>query len=342
MSYDTASVKQMKQALSAKGVDYSKCVEKQHLRELLKENVEPHEFVKLLRQYKKGTASSQNTSTKCNNNEMPSLTTEQLQSQADQLKNANPGQLRMQAHMLKTQPDAVRRQNPQLAHLTNEQLCAQAKQMEMLADNPNMVKMMADRMKNMTASEFKAQQEKVSKMTPAQIQAMQAGMSSGMSSGTSSNSTTSVPSSSTIGSQFDFLAGMNGQQLKEYFKTVASSLPATSSGADKMQVEAMKKYAEMFAAMDPNTLYKFMSTGFNLLRVYRYLDGLCFGYFRYCIPIILLCLIYLLFKLCVFIYMLVVGYIFGEYSSNIDATTSPPSVVEDTIGSTGDEFDWEL
>jgi hypothetical protein len=78
---------------------------------------------------------------------------------ADQLSNMSPEQLRQQAHMMRSMdPDTIRRTNPQLAQMSNAQIQNAATQMEQMANNPEMMKMAADQMKNMSPQELQRMQ----------------------------------------------------------------------------------------------------------------------------------------------------------------------------------------
>ena len=53
--------------------------------------------------------------------------------------------------MLKSMPkDTLRRTNPQMANMTDAQIDMSIAQLEQMADNPEMVKMASDQMKNIT------------------------------------------------------------------------------------------------------------------------------------------------------------------------------------------------
>ena len=71
-----------------------------------------------------------------------------------------PEQLRYQATMLRsTDPDTIRRMNPQMAQMTDAQISAAAAQFEMMASNPAMAKMAMEQMKGMTPAQMQAAQQ---------------------------------------------------------------------------------------------------------------------------------------------------------------------------------------
>jgi hypothetical protein len=85
------------------------------------------------------------------------------QQQADQaarmMASMTPEQMKQQAEALRTMdPTVVRQMNPQLAHMTDDQIKQAATQFEMMASNPGMMKMAMQQMKNMTPEQLEAVQ----------------------------------------------------------------------------------------------------------------------------------------------------------------------------------------
>eukprot|EP00536_Pseudo-nitzschia_multiseries_P009830 jgi/Psemu1/306854/fgenesh1_kg.286_\ len=80
--------------------------------------------------------------------ENPSTPTTAAHTQAaEQLSNMSPDQLRQQARMMRTMdPNVVRRMNPQLANMSDSQIKMAADRMDMMANNPSMMKMAAEQM----------------------------------------------------------------------------------------------------------------------------------------------------------------------------------------------------
>ena len=56
-------------------------------------------------------------------------------------------------------PATLRRSNPQMAAMSDEQIRASVQQMEMMADNPAMMKMAAEQMSSMTPDQIKQQMD---------------------------------------------------------------------------------------------------------------------------------------------------------------------------------------
>jgi len=91
----------------------------------------------------------------------PSVTEEQLRKGAESMAAMDPAAMRSQAAMLRSMdPSSVRRMNPQMANMTDAQIKEAADQMEMMAGNPEMMKMAAEQMRSMTP----AQLEEMKKM----------------------------------------------------------------------------------------------------------------------------------------------------------------------------------
>jgi len=151
---------------------------------------------------------------------------------ADNLSNMNPEQLRQQARMIRSMDsNMIRRTNPQLANMTDDQLRMMADQMEMMANNPHMMQMAADQMKN---------------MNPAEIQMMQAQMTRNGTSGSNlSNTTSSIASNNSLAKDMN----SNG--------TPTSSINQAQQAADmmsNMSPEQLRQQAQMLKTMDPDTI----------------------------------------------------------------------------------------
>mmetsp|Transcript_44525 Transcript_44525/g.49915 ORF Transcript_44525/g.49915 Transcript_44525/m.49915 type:complete len:505 (-) Transcript_44525:62-1576(-) len=151
---------------------------------------------------------------------------------ADNLNNMNPEQLRQQARLIRSmESNMIRRTNPQLANMTDDQLRMMADQMEMMANNPHMMKMAADKMKN---------------MNPAEIQMMQAQMTkNGTSRSNTSNTTSSIASNNSSAKDM----GSN--------RTPTSAINQAQQAADmmsNMSPEQLRQQAQMLKTMDPDTI----------------------------------------------------------------------------------------
>ena len=89
-------------------------------------------------------------------------------SQADQISQMSPDQLRLQARMMRSMPpNQIRQAHPQLRHMTDAQIEMTATQMEQMADNPELVRMAAEQVKNMSPEEYqRAQQQQMQHQQP--------------------------------------------------------------------------------------------------------------------------------------------------------------------------------
>lgn len=75
----------------------------------------------------------------------PPVSREQLEQAARQMSSMSPAQLKQQAAMLRSMPfDALRNTNPHMSGMTDAQIEASIAQLEMMANNPDMMKMAVD------------------------------------------------------------------------------------------------------------------------------------------------------------------------------------------------------
>ena len=74
--------------------------------------------------------------------------------------NMTPEQLKEQARMMRSMdPDTIRRMNPALANMTDDQIRMAATQMEQMAENPEMMKFAKEQMKNMSQDDIRKMQQ---------------------------------------------------------------------------------------------------------------------------------------------------------------------------------------
>lgn len=158
---------------------------------------------------------------------MPTTTASQAEQAAQTMANMTPEQLKQQADMFESMPpDAIRQMNPQLAHMTDAQIKMAATQFRMMADNPEMMKMAMDQMKN---------------MTPEQIEAIKKG-----------EATNLTDPMMAGGDPAEMLAKMDKKQLKNMLNSLKDNPEmlkqfAASSGLPEDQ---LAKGIEMFGEMD--------------------------------------------------------------------------------------------
>lgn len=219
IALESLSVKELKMVLKYKNkqpVDISG-MEKSHLVAKVSELIDSPEDLPALLAKAKTDASAP-----------ISTTAAAAQSQAaQQLGNMSPDQLRQQARMMKSMdPAAVRRMNPQLANMTDSQIKMAADRMEMMANNPSMMKMAMDQMKN---------------MDPAQLQKMQAQMTG---SGIPGSSTAGVDNSpSTMASNAAGIPTPSATQAQQAAKVMQNMNP-----------DQLRQQAQMLKTMDPDVL----------------------------------------------------------------------------------------
>ncbi|VEU34311.1 unnamed protein product [Pseudo-nitzschia multistriata] len=171
----------------------------------------------------------------------PTPTASQTKQAADMMKNMTPEQFRQQAQMLKTMdPDVIRRTNPQLAHMSDAQIKMAATQFEMMANNPAMMKMAMDQMKN---------------TSPEQLEAMRKGQMPA-----TATTPGGVPSQANMAQMgadpSEMLAGMDKKQLKEMLNTVKDNPEMMKQFADMtgMSEDQLRQGVESFAGMDDSKL----------------------------------------------------------------------------------------
>ena len=87
----------------------------------------------------------------------PNINSSQLRQGAERMSSMTPDQLRQQAATMRAMGAAtLRATNPAMAALTDEQINMSISQMEAMANNPQMLKMAMDQMKNMSESDLDA------------------------------------------------------------------------------------------------------------------------------------------------------------------------------------------
>ncbi|KAJ8613546.1 hypothetical protein CTAYLR_002181 [Chrysophaeum taylorii] len=104
----------------------------------------------------------------------PPIDVDEHQFQQAQRQMQDPEAMRAQASMLRTMdPDTIRRSNPQMANLSDQQIRATADQLEMVANNPDMLEMARKQMANMTPEQETLMRDMLRKMQQPQQQQQQ-------------------------------------------------------------------------------------------------------------------------------------------------------------------------
>jgi len=214
-----------------------------------------------------------------------------------------PEQLRYQATMLRsTDPDTIRRMNPQMAQMTDAQISAAAAQFEMMASNPAMAKMAMEQMKG---------------MTPAQMQAAQQG---GMEGAGGMDPT-------------EMFKNMDKTQLKQMLAMVQQNPDsiqqlAASTGISEAQI---KQGVDMFANMDDTKMdmaLKGIKSVQKMNQVWTTVNTKVGGNLKW-----------LLILMCLVVMGLLINYVAYRYGGGGSSSSSSPTIVPPTIPTTTASFE---
>lgn len=141
-SFESLSIKQLKNALKAKAATFDSTKRQQVLEEL-ERLVEKPALVKFVSEHMKLaevevllTSSTATSSSKSSS----SSSSKPKKTSRSNIPTPTPEQLREQAIMMRKNPDVVRRANPAFAAMTDEQIRQYADQLELAAADPNMLK----------------------------------------------------------------------------------------------------------------------------------------------------------------------------------------------------------
>lgn len=229
---NSLSVGELKSLLTARGFTQFTGLDKSQLREMVKIKIESEEeiapvlYTQLEKEQQEQAASA-------------GTRRDSAQDPAAMLGNMTPDQLRQQARMMRSMPPSqIRRMNPQMAGFTDAQIQMAANQMEMMANNPSMLKQMADQMKNMSPEELE------------QVRRMQAGGAPPVGMGT-----TAAGAAAAGGGSMQNMADMSPEQLRQQAQmmksmdknTLRSMNPAMAKWSDaqiEMAIQQMETMAE--------------------------------------------------------------------------------------------------
>ena len=200
------------------------------------------------------------------NDTIKNMSSDQFKEASQKISSLSPEQLKAQAAMLKNMPiETLRETNPHMANMSEEQIKLAIQQMESMANNPEMMKMASEQMKNMDEKQF----EQVKQM-------FQNGVGSA-----SNNSTTASNSNGETSNIADFAADpskmmesllSNPEQLSSMIKTMKQNPDFIKSmmrsqmgikegeekeGADP-RAEQMEKAIDQFASMSDEQLDKYI------------------------------------------------------------------------------------
>lgn len=197
------------------------------------------------------------------NDTIKNMSSEQFKEASQKISSLSPEQLKAQAAMLKNMPiETLRKTNPHMANMSEDQIKLAIQQMESMANNPDMMKMASEQMKNMDEKQF----EQVKQM---------------FQNGATNNSTTASNSTGETSNMEDFAADpskmmesllSNPEQLSSMIKTMKQNPALIKSmmrsqmgikegeekeGADP-RTEQMEKAIDQFANMSDEQLDKYI------------------------------------------------------------------------------------
>lgn len=189
-TFASLTIKQLKHVIRSKCNDYedeerkaiikdmNNMVEKEPLQALAEKHVKSTELLKLLSTLPDKAGSANQSvmigSTGGGSSRRGGMR-QQYQQQEVDVSKASPKQLREQAAFLRRNPDMVRKTQPAMAHMSNQEILEAAQQLEELANNPNMMKefqeswgAMTDEQKEMMKNITPEQREQLKNLTPEQ------------------------------------------------------------------------------------------------------------------------------------------------------------------------------
>jgi hypothetical protein len=174
-----------------------------------------------------------------------SFNSSQLRQGAERMASMNPDQLRQQAATMKAMgPAALRATNPAMAHLTDAQINMSISQMEAMANNPQMMKMAMDQMKNMSQLDL----DEAMKQNPLAPQSSSSSSSSNNNSNDNAAATypdvrSASAASSARSAVPEAVQNMSSDQFKAASQQMASMSP-----------DQLKQQASMLKSMSKDTL----------------------------------------------------------------------------------------
>lgn len=165
----------------------------------------------------------------------------QAQEAAKMMQNMSPEQLKAQAQMLRQMDkDTIRKTNPQMANMTDQQIDFATTQLEMMANNPAMMRMAAQQLAN---------------ASPEQLDALNKGQMSA-SGGQTASSRTPASMADAMGDPTGMLDNIDKTQLKEMLNMVKDNPEMLKQYAQMtgMSEEQLKQGVESFAGMDDSKI----------------------------------------------------------------------------------------
>ncbi len=219
-------------------------LEKDVLQSMVKEvTTSSDELAKLIAKANEPKDVPATTSSSSSTTQPSSFNSSQLRQGAERMASMNPDQLRQQAATMKAMgPAALRATNPAMAHLTDAQINMSISQMEAMANNPQMMKMAMDQMKNMNQSDL----DEAMKQNPLAPQ----------SSSSSSNNNSNDNAAATYSDVRSASAASSGRStVPEAVQNMSSDqFKAASQQMASMSPDQLKQQASMLKSMSKDTL----------------------------------------------------------------------------------------
>lgn len=197
------------------------------------------------------------------------MSSDQFKTASQQMASMSPDQLKQQAQMLRgMSKDTLRRSNPYMANMSDSEIDIAIQQMEVMASNPEMLKMAGEQIKNMSPDQF----EQMKSMVNGGVGFGGGSVMMGGSSGNNANSTAATAAGGfpTDPSQMMESLLSNPDQLNSIVKMmkqnpdmmkqmIASQFGGGSGGEkDKAKIEHMEKAIDQFAQMDDKQLERYL------------------------------------------------------------------------------------
>lgn len=180
--------------------------------------------------------------------------------------------------MLKSMPkDTLRRTNPQMANMTDAQIDMSIAQLEQMADNPEMVKMASDQMKNIREEDFEQMRKSFAPgAMPTAGTASSGGSENGTTTAANNNSNNTPPNLAGIDPS-NMMSSLlsNPDQLNTIVKTMKSNpgmmksmlLSQMEGKGSEAQKEQFSKAIDSFVQMDDDKLEKYLKVANGFQRV---------------------------------------------------------------------------
>lgn len=200
------------------------------------------------------------------NDTIKNMNSDQLKEASQKISSMSPEQLKSQAAMLKNMPiETLRRTNPHMANMTEDQIKMAINQMESMANNPELMKMASEQMKNMDEKQL----EQVKEMFQSGVGGM--GSNVDPTSSTSSSSTNGLPSMEeavndpskmmeSLLSNPEQLSGMikSMKQNPDLIKSLMRSQMGCKEGENDPKAEQIEKAIDQFTGMSDQQLDKYI------------------------------------------------------------------------------------